>query len=121
MLQPLRKNYPPPLPPTSWAWPVLYLDVGYYHICIRYQMGTNPGVGLIPDIPPKREGLATPKSHPSFDTPIHLPTLTVPKPDVLDVLYSGYEVNKTIVQWSGDERNNTSTFHCVRNNGCPLQ
>ena len=73
---------------ASWVWPdlhvlvegqvsSLYLDlcpsdyecgsVGYYHICgplshiahTHYQMDTNPGISLISNLPPKREGWAT--------------------------------------------------------------
>ena len=31
----------------------------------HYQMGTNPGIGLIPDLPPIREGRATPNYNPT--------------------------------------------------------
>ena len=45
---------PPPPPPLN---PPLYMD---YRCDNSLQMGTNPGIRLIPDVPPKRDGPATP-------------------------------------------------------------
>ena len=44
--------------PTSFAY---WRKVGYQaYTCTWYQMGTNPGIGLIPDLPPIRPGRAMP-------------------------------------------------------------
>ena len=42
----------------TWICTHLIANVHIAHI--RYQMGTNPGIGSTPDLPPIREGRATP-------------------------------------------------------------